>query len=80
MLHYNSRPSRSGNGPHGRAEPPRSRPRQAGLAGDPSDAAGLRRTSRTPSAWCPEIFESNGSSVHGHGLRLVAGLMDAACP
>ena len=54
MLHYNFPPFSVGEtGPHGRAGPPRNRPRQAGLAGDPPDAAGRRKTSPTPSAWSP---------------------------
>ena len=40
-----------GDGPHGRAGPPRNRPRQAGLAGDPPDAADRRKSSPTRSAW-----------------------------
>ena len=38
--------------PHGRHQAARNRPRQTGLARDPSDAADRRRNSPTPSAWC----------------------------
>ena len=52
LLHYNFPPYLGRRDrPHGRAGPSRNRPRQAGLAGDPADAADARRSSPTRSAW-----------------------------
>ncbi len=54
LLHYNFPPYSVGEtGRMNAPGPPRDRPRQARLAGDPADAAVARRTSPTPCAWSP---------------------------
>ncbi len=65
--------------PHGLARPPRDRPRQARLAGDPADpAAASRLPLHDPVV--SEITESNGSSSMATVCGSSLALMDAGVP
>jgi polyribonucleotide nucleotidyltransferase len=74
LLHYNFPPySRRRDRPHGRARPPRDRPRQAGLARPCSPMLPAHDEFPYTIRLVSEITGVERLVVHGHRVRLVAG-------
>ena len=81
LLHYNFPPYLGRRDrPHGRARPPRDRPRQARLARDPSDAAEAKESSPTPSAWSRRSPNRTAPRRWPRSAARSLALMDAGVP
>jgi polyribonucleotide nucleotidyltransferase len=81
LLHYNFPPFSVGEtGRMGAPGPARDRPRQARLAGDPSDAAAAKDEFPYTIRVVSEITESNGSSSMASVCGASLALMDAGVP